>query len=510
MEYIDFFKNLLKIYWGNYGIQVLFYLALIVIVIFERNKIKKVNWVWYTVSMLIIIFNPVMVFLCKKLFGDEKIYAYYSRLFCVIPIFFVIAYGLVLILANLSGWRKVYFTICMLLIIAVSGVCVYGEKWFVKANNFNKVPVDVMQINDMFLESDDVVSIMVPVDLAVYLRQIDSKYALPFGRYGQSTISYKLESDTPDVDTVIKYAMEHDVDFIVCKNIGDVINFYQRAGCKLYGLTEQYAVFMMPKWILTQYAESSYKRGMFYTIQNTDDGTLIVIDGGWEANEDYVRKIIDQKGGIVDTWILTNYNADHIGAFNKICENPQGIEIKKIYDVFIDSEIYHEIAREGTDDIECYEEYNEVTEDLDIVYHAKASQKLQYEDMIITFLNVFDDNMLKQNNILDNASLVFKIETNDDSVLFCSDCNSEYIANYLMEQYKYDLKAKYVQVGYHGYNSLPEDFYNFIEPEYAFFDAPDWMMSGERLSTQDLADFFKKKNVVIYDYTTAPNIFGLY
>ena len=70
-------------------------------------------------------------------------------------------------------------------------------------------------------------------------------------------------------------------------------------------------------WTLTQYYAGGTV-GMFYTINNSADGTLILIDGGLPENAGYVRQIIDANGGKVDYWFLTHYHADHCGAFNEL------------------------------------------------------------------------------------------------------------------------------------------------------------------------------------------------
>lgn len=74
---------------------------------------------------------------------------------------------------------------------------------------------------------------------------------------------------------------------------------------------------MKTSYHITQYADITDGQAMFYTIESTK-GELIVIDGGWVGNADYVRFVIGEKGNKVDAWILTHPHPDHIGAFNEI------------------------------------------------------------------------------------------------------------------------------------------------------------------------------------------------
>lgn len=55
---------------------------------------------------------------------------------------------------------------------------------------------------------------------------------------------------------------------------------------------------LMKGWTVTQYSDRSGSQAMFYTLTSAE-GQLIVIDGGWEYNADYVRQVIMENGGVV-------------------------------------------------------------------------------------------------------------------------------------------------------------------------------------------------------------------
>ncbi len=94
-------------------------------------------------------------------------------------------------------------------------------------------------------------------------------------------------------------------------------------------------VLVNPKWKITQYSDDSGAQAMFYTI-TSDKKDLIIIDGGHTENAGKVRKVIEEYGNHVDIWILTHPHPDHIGAFNEIYAQPEGIEIDYIYDNGLD------------------------------------------------------------------------------------------------------------------------------------------------------------------------------
>ncbi|MBQ3773273.1 MAG: hypothetical protein II833_02670, partial [Pseudobutyrivibrio sp.] len=110
-----------------------------------------------------------------------------------------------------------------------------------------------------------------------------------------------------------------------------------------------------------------------------------------------------------------------------------------------------------------------------------------------------------------NVSLVFKMETEERSVLICADAHSKYLAEYLVDTYGEDLKADILQCGHHGNNSMPEDtgFYETVAPEAAIFDTPDKIMTSPNYTAGALAAYLQQMGSRIIWYKSAPNVFGL-
>ena len=77
------------------------------------------------------------------------------------------------------------------------------------------------------------------------------------------------------------------------------------------------------------------------------------------------------------------------------------------------------------------------------------------------------------------------------------------MGEYTQEQ----LHAEYVQLGHHGNNSFPDYFYDYVNPQVALFDSPEWLMVGENYTAKDLLAYFNEKGVKSFDYRTAPNQF---
>lgn len=262
-------------------------------------------------------------------------------------------------------------------------------------------------------------------------------------------------------------------------------------------------------WTMISYPDDSGNQGMFYTLYNEKSKMLIVIDGGWEQNESRVRNAIMQYGGVVDAWFLTHYHNDHVDAFNKIWENPDGIKIKQIYTSPMDYEEYAQIAHEW-DFVDSFTNFLRITDGAAELSYLHRGDLLELADIKIKVLNSYDEKVKEagSTDIPNDASLVLKFELRGQSVLFCADCHSPVMADLLMSEYSMEeLHADYVQLGHHGNNSFPLFFYDYVDPSVALFDAPEWLMVGENYTASKALEYFTEKGVQCFDYRTAPNEF---
>lgn len=265
------------------------------------------------------------------------------------------------------------------------------------------------------------------------------------------------------------------------------------------------------QWTVTQYGDPCGSQSMFYTIQSDTD-ELIVVDGGLKTEEEDVKVIIKNLGGRVDDWIITHPHADHIGAFNEIYEDPDGIKIENIYTIDMDYEKYQKKAKEW-DEFNVYEQFLDITKSADNITYLEQGDELELEGLHMTVLNAYGDYVDPMTEDLANdGSLMFKLEGDEESMLFCADVGVG-MSNLILEKYGSILKSDYLQVGHHGYGGLSDEFYRKVSPEAAFFDAPDWLMNNISPSTGEPAAYDNPENVKllegmgasIHSFATAPN-----
>lgn len=224
-------------------------------------------------------------------------------------------------------------------------------------------------------------------------------------------------------------------------------------------------------WEITQYGPRDINSS-FYTIYNEAEG-LIVIDGGWTEDADFVKDVISSYGGHVEAWILTHPHQDHIGAFNAVYPNPGEITVGDIYTVDMASP-EDCLAVASWDSVAAYEDF--LALNIPDIKYLYPGDKLGLCGLELEVFSAFDENVRTfSRDYLNDGSMMFKVSGKKESFLFCADVGVS-MSDFLLQKYGDRLKADYLQMAHHGYGGLNDNFYSTVAPIFAFFDAPDWLM----------------------------------
>lgn len=211
----------------------------------------------------------------------------------------------------------------------------------------------------------------------------------------------------------------------------------------------------------------------------------------------------------VDAWILTHPHQDHIGAFNAIYANPDGITIDRIYDSPVDYDVVKDRG-EKWDDLAVFEEYRKLTKNADNVTHLNRGEELDLYGLHIKVYNAYDRYVLdNSNDITNDSSLVFKASYGNSSMIFCGDIKYQ-MEDILTELYGSELRCGCIQAGHHGNWSFSDEFYDNTGASTVFIDSPAWIMQDSEYPAYELAEHLKEKGVTVKDFTTAPNVYQLY
>ena len=255
-------------------------------------------------------------------------------------------------------------------------------------------------------------------------------------------------------------------------------------------------------WIITQHGRNDINLS-FYTIYNDSKG-LIVIDGGWTDDAAYVREILNELGGNVDAWILTHPHQDHVGAFNLLYTELEGITVKTIYTV--DMATPEECLNVASwDSVDAYNDF--LSLNVPNLQYLYAGDELDICGLKFKVLNTYDDNVKNlSRDYLNDGSMMFKVTNQTESMLFCADVGIS-MSDFLLNKWGNELQADYLQMAHHGFGGLNDNLYQTVNPKIAFFDAPDWLMFDEtgKYDTPQNAEFMNSIGSEIYSFNTAPN-----
>lgn len=234
--------------------------------------------------------------------------------------------------------------------------------------------------------------------------------------------------------------------------------------------------------------------GNSYVVQ-TANGKVIVMDGGFEAEKDYLRGFIDALGGKVDAWIISHPHDDHITAIIALLENPKGLKIDKIYhsrfpDVLIDaeSEKTAEITRK------FYSLLDNAT-DIEVV-DCHCGDEFEIDGVNFKILSEKNPEMANRNPY-NNSSMAYKMWDSEKSFIFLGDLGVEGGRKLLDSEYAKDLECDYLQMAHHGQNGCDKKFYQTVKFRACLWPSPKWVYNAPmgHLKTAEVRGWMKELGI---------------
>lgn len=224
---------------------------------------------------------------------------------------------------------------------------------------------------------------------------------------------------------------------------------------------------------LTMLASQTSGQNMSFLLQ-TNNGEVIVIDGGLDQDADHLVETIQSMGGRVSAWLITHPHSDHIGALTNILNrNPVPVQIDSIYYSFLSREQY-----EKGDNMGRMSDYD----NLMAAFSKTAPEKLHtplskgqefwVDNARITVMN---EPFYTEYSTFNNSSVVYRIDINGKRIMFLGDLGWE-PGTRLIRMWNYnELESDVVQMAHHGQDGVGENLYQVLHPEICFWPAPDWL-----------------------------------
>ena len=234
--------------------------------------------------------------------------------------------------------------------------------------------------------------------------------------------------------------------------------------------------------------------GNSYVIR-TAGGKVIVMDGGFAAEKDYLRGFIDALGGSVDAWIISHPHDDHITAIIALLENPNGLRIDKIYhsrfpDVLIDAES----AETAAITRKFYSLIDNAT-DIEVV-DCHSGDEFEIDGVNFKILSEKNPELANRNPY-NNSSMAIKMWDKHKSFIFLGDLGVEGGQKLLDSKYAKDLECDYLQMAHHGQDGCDKHFYQSVKFRACLWPSPKWVYNAPmgRLKTAEVRGWAKELGI---------------
>lgn len=218
-------------------------------------------------------------------------------------------------------------------------------------------------------------------------------------------------------------------------------------------------------------------------IVTTEDGKVIVIDGGFAQDAEnmlsYLRQITGREVPQVDAWILTHAHVDHISCLVEIARNHwNALDVRKVMYNFPSVQYCARDADRGgyIDIITGFMEVLPVFADRVVTLYGFDVYDIGQAHIEV----LYSPNCAIQTNYINNSSVIFRLTLGKTTVLFTGDAGEEEGDLCLKLWEGTDkLKADYVQMAHHGQAGVEKRFYEAVQPRGCLWCTPGWLWNND-------------------------------
>ena len=228
---------------------------------------------------------------------------------------------------------------------------------------------------------------------------------------------------------------------------------------------------------LTMLANHDTKAQLLSVIIETGQGGLIVVDGGWRENSEYLLSQLKAKGGHVQAWLLTHPDTDHVGALAEILYQHSGeITIDGVYYSFLEDSWYQQKDANVADMVSYLK--GALTRLPAEALHGDitAGQIIEAGPAKIQVLN---QAYQMKNDFVNNSSVAYLVSLNGTNVVFLGDLAKSGGEQLLADVDLRSLGCDIVQMSHHGQNGVGYEVYKALRPKICLWPTPQWLWDND-------------------------------
>lgn len=240
---------ILKLYTGLKPLILLFVAAWIYLLITEKNKTKRLMFVFAPVLIILLFLFPLSrkFFVAAGLDGET-----YYRILWTIPMGVITAYAF----CRLFHRHKRIGLVAASALVMICGSFVYKSDYISKAENLYHIPDTVVKICDLIApeNENEHVMVVVPEELVYYVRQYDAGIRMPYGRemvasqwdYYNEVHAAMEETEIIDMEKLIEACRKEYCQYIVISPTRKVEGDPEKLGLVFLADIDGYRVYKDP------------------------------------------------------------------------------------------------------------------------------------------------------------------------------------------------------------------------------------------------------------------------
>lgn len=211
-------------------------------------------------------------------------------------------------------------------------------------------------------------------------------------------------------------------------------------------------------------------------IITTEDGKVLVIDGGFRFETDYfiqyLKAVTGQRKPKIDAWFLSHPHTDHAEVFNEAAEHrTKLVTFDKVMLHYLPAELY--ASRGEEEGLHIVSEFDRISKAFpEKVQVLETGDVFQIGKAKITVLYTADPSFTNVNE----HSVIFRMDLGGKSVMFTGDAEvgagNRTIARWADSGL---LKCDICKMAHHGQGGVDKNFYEAVAPDICLWPTPSWV-----------------------------------
>ena len=210
-------------------------------------------------------------------------------------------------------------------------------------------------------------------------------------------------------------------------------------------------------------------------IITTEDGKVIVIDGGHNTETDYfveyLKAVTGQRKPHIDAWFLSHPHEDHCEVFLDVVEHrANAVTFDKVILSFPPTDFFSGLDEWADYILHEYARLHDRFADKEVI--PQEGDVFSVGAAKITVLYTYDPAFKNCNE----ASMIFRMDLAGTSVLFTGDAGVR-AGQKALARWKDTglLDCDYCKMAHHGQDGVDRDFYEAVSPDVCLWPTPTWV-----------------------------------